>query len=169
MNKQQMAAWCIGMWVCAGAWADNVNPGEIVAAHNIWRAEVGVGKLTYSDELAVSAQAWADHLKATRNCNMQHSQGKEGENLYWAGAWSNGPAQNVKSKEVVDAWAGEKQDYDYTNNRCAPGKVCGHYTQVVWKNTTSVGCGMAVCENPKNQVWVCQYLPAGNWVGQKPY
>lgn len=150
--------------------ASGVQPSDIVAAHNMWRAQVGVAGLTYSDTLAASAQVWANHLKTTNNCNMQHSTGGTvGENLYWASAWSNGAVQNVKSADVVNAWGGEKADYTYTTNTCAAGKVCGHYTQVVWKNTTSVGCGMAVCDSPKNQVWVCQYSPAGNYVGQKPY
>jgi pathogenesis-related protein 1 len=119
--------------------------------------------------LAASAQAWADKLKSTKNCGMAHSGGPEGENLYWASAWSNGPAQSISPAQVLNAWGSEKANYSHANNNCAAGKVCGHYTQVVWKNTSSVGCGMAVCESPKNQVWVCQYLPAGNYVGQKPY
>lgn len=169
MKKTHVAMLCAGLLASFSAWSADVNPSEMVAAHNIWRAQVGVEGVTYSETLAASAQAWADNLKTTRNCNMQHSHGKEGENLYWAGAWSNGPAQDVKSKEVVDAWASEQKDYSYASNSCAAGKVCGHYTQVVWKNTTTIGCGMAQCDNPKNQVWVCQYLPAGNWVGEKPY
>lgn len=147
-----------------------VQPSEIVAAHNTWRTQVGVGALTYSATLAASAQAWANQLKTANNCNMQHSgTSGVGENLYWASAWSNGVVQNVQSADVVNAWGAEKADYSYATNTCAAGKVCGHYTQVVWKNTTSVGCGMAVCDSPKNQVWVCQYSPAGNYVGQKPY
>jgi pathogenesis-related protein 1 len=141
----------------------------IVAAHNSWRSAVGVPALTYSDTLAASAQAWADNLKTTKNCSLTHSNGASGENLYWASAWSNGPAQTITPKQVVDAWGSEKANYNYASNSCAAGKTCGHYTQVVWKNTTSVGCGMAVCDSPKNQVWVCQYLAAGNYVGQKPY
>lgn len=146
-----------------------LNANEIVAAHNTWRTEVGVAPLTYSDTLAASAQAWADTLKSTKNCALSHSGGATGENLYWAGAWSNGPAQSITSTEVVNAWGNEKADYTYATNSCAANKACGHYTQIVWKNTTSVGCGVAVCDSPKNQVWVCQYSPAGNYVGQKPY
>jgi pathogenesis-related protein 1 len=145
-----------------------VNPAEMVAAHNRWRAQVGVPDIAYSDTLAVSAQAWVDNLKDTNQCKMRHSNGNLGENLFWAGAWSNGPMQDVSSTQVVDAWGKEKQNYNYADNSCASGAVCGHYTQVVWKNSTSVGCGVAVCRD-NTQVWACQYAPAGNYVGQKPY
>lgn len=145
-----------------------VNPAEILAAHNRWRAEVGVPDIAYSDTLAVSAQAWADNLRDTHQCHLQHSTGNYGENLFWAGAWSNGPMQDISSTRVVDSWSSEKSNYNYADNRCAEGKVCGHYTQVVWKNTTSVGCAVAVCQD-NSQVWACQYKPAGNYVGQKPY
>lgn len=152
------------------AGAQPVNAADMVAAHNAVRAQVGVPALAYSDTLAASAQAWADTLKTTRNCNMQHSTGRTvGENLYWASAWSSGAVQSVGSQAVVDAWASEKSDYTHATNTCAAGKVCGHYTQLVWKNTTAVGCGMAVCDSPRNQVWVCQYSLPGNYVGQAPY
>jgi hypothetical protein len=106
---------------------------------------------------------------------MQHSKpdGKYGENLFWASAvlWTDGKRelQQVKPKKVVDDWANERNDFDYAHNRCATGKVCGHYTQVVWRSTTTVGCAVAVCGNTLDQIWVCQYQPPGNWVGQKPY
>lgn len=150
------------------AWCVEVNPAEMVAAHNRWRAQVGVGEVTYSPTVAASAQAWAEHLRDTNQCNMRHSSGSYGENLFWAGAWSNGPMQDISDKEVVDSWGSEKKAYTYSDNSCAAGQVCGHYTQVVWKNTTTIGCGVAVCSN-NTQVWACQYEPSGNWVGQKPY
>jgi pathogenesis-related protein 1 len=153
----------------AGDKAVPIDTSEMLSAHNAARAAVGVPALTYSKSLADSAQAWAEHLKATRNCGMRHSKGDVGENLYWASAWSNGPAQTIAPQAVVDAWVDEKHDYDYASNTCAPGKVCGHYTQVVWKDTRQVGCGMAICDSPQDQIWVCQYSPAGNYVGRKPY
>lgn len=157
------------------AFADGVNSGEIVATHNRWRAEVGVGALSYSPELAVSAQQWADNLKKTNQCRMRHSkpEGRYGENIYWASAiaWSDGrrELQKVPSAKPVDSWGSEISDYDYAQNSCVPGKMCGHYTQMVWKTSTKVGCAFAVCEDSLDQVWVCQYQPAGNWVGHKPY
>jgi pathogenesis-related protein 1 len=155
--------------------AEGVNVDEILAAHNKWRAQVGVGKLKYSTELAESAQAWANTLKNTNQCLMRHSKpaGRYGENLYWASAivWSDGrrELQKQSSESAVNSWGSEKRDYNYASNRCATGKVCGHYTQMVWQKTNLVGCALAVCDDTLDQVWVCQYQPAGNWVGQKPY
>ncbi len=148
---------------------------EMVAAHNRWRKTVGVPPLAYSAALAASSQEWANQLKQENRCRMQHSKpdGKYGENLYWGSAleWSDGrrEVQKVSPKKVVDDWASERADYDYKDNSCANGKVCGHYTQVIWKTTTTVGCAVAVCEDTREQVWVCRYQPPGNWVGKKPY
>ncbi len=158
------------------AHAEAVNSATVITTHNQWRAKVGITKkLSYSPALAASAQAWADNLKQTNNCQMRHSKsdGSYGENIYWASAltWSDGRKERLKvpAKQVVDSWASEKADYDYNSNQCATGKVCGHYTQIVWRATKTVGCGMAVCNDTKEQVWVCQYQPAGNWLGEKPY
>ena len=151
------------------------DSAAIVAAHNQLRADVGVKeRLVYSPELAVSAQVWANKLQQNNRCQMKHSQAESyGENLYWASAtqWSNGrlELQKVTPKQVVDSWGSEKAYYNYEKNSCKAGKMCGHYTQVVWRSTQKVGCAVAVCEDTQQQVWVCQYQPAGNWVGEKPY
>jgi pathogenesis-related protein 1 len=157
-------------------YAAKVEPVAIVAAHNKLRAQVDVTKkLTYSKTLAASAQAWAEHLKQSNACKMRHSEpdNKYGENLFWGSAvsWTDGrkELQKVSSKQVVEDWGSEKADYDHSSNTCADGKMCGHYTQIVWRATTKVGCGVAVCGESQEQVWVCQYQPAGNWVGKKPY
>lgn len=151
------------------------DPSEMVAAHNHWRKAVGAPPLTYSTDLAASAMKWANHLNRSKHCRMQHSKPdtKYGESLYWASAieWSDGKRelQPVSPQKVVDNWASERKDFDYKNNRCSKGKMCGHYTQVVWKTSTTVGCAVAVCEDSREQIWVCQYQPPGNWLGQKPY
>ena len=49
-----------------------------------------------------------------------------------------------------------------------------HFTQVVWKGTTQVGCAVATCNNifPAKygpaKYYVCEYYPQGNIIGQFP-
>jgi hypothetical protein len=57
--------------------------------------------------------------------------------------------------------------YDYKSNTCHQGGPCGHYTQVVWSGTRELGCGVA--RSPSREIWVCNYNPPGNYIGQRPY
>ena len=66
---------------------------------------------------------------------------------------------------VVRQWASESQSYDYDSNTCSG--ICGHYTQLVWKRTSRVGC--AVAKENNREIWVCDYDPPGNVLGQLPY
>lgn len=77
--------------------------------------------------------------------------------------WWYTPAQGVQS------WIDEKQWYDYDSDSCsaAPPDSCGHFTQVVWKDTTLLGCAWA--SGGGSDYLVCNYYPPGNYTGQKPY
>jgi len=133
----------------------------ILERHNYWRVDVGVNKkLEWSNEMADLAADWARELK--KNCGFEHRPDNNfGENLF------KGTIGFYNAKDVVDAWAGEKAHYNYSKNKCKSGKVCGHYTQIVWKTTQKVGCAKIQCDG--FDVWVCNYDPPGNWVGEKPY
>ena len=160
---------------CVGT-AHALTPTEqsdMVAAHNQWRQEIGAPELNWSASLATTAQHWANNLKHHQACNMTHSNTRGlGENLYWASPlmYSDGKKelQPVSATRVTESWGSEKTNYHYASNTCASGKVCGHYTQVVWKTTSEIGCAKTVCGD-NSQVWVCNYSPPGNWRGQKPY
>ncbi|MEY4767473.1 MAG: hypothetical protein RL637_112 [Pseudomonadota bacterium] len=146
---------------------------DILNAHHRWRQSVQVPNLIWSNTLATSAQVWADQLKTSGNCQMQHGQNLTvGENLFWASAIAysdgNSKIQSITGTTVTDSWGNEKADYHPDNGNCTLGTICGHYTQVVWKNTQEIGCGKAICAD-NSQVWVCHYHPAGNIKGQKPY
>jgi hypothetical protein len=97
---------------------------------------------------------------------------KHGENLFWASPkrWSDGKLelQAISIADVIKAWVDEVIDYDYASNTCRSGAQCGHYTQMIWKNTQAVGCAVAICAD-KSQLWVCNYNPPGNYIGEHPY
>jgi len=143
------------------------EPGRlagITAAHNSIRGALGLPSLTWSTTVAQFAQAWADKLQA-QGCNMQHrpyngpDAQKYGENI--SGNWG----YMATAAQVVAGWAAEVQDYDAETNTCHG--VCGHYTQIVWRNSKRLGCGMATCGD--TEVWVCNYDPPGNITGERPY
>ena len=148
----------------AGAGGDFAQ--AFVDAHNDARRSAeptpspALPELSWDPALADLAATWA------RGCVFEHSMGETGENLAIF-SWSVQPA------EVVDAWFSEIADYDYGDNTCAAGKMCGHYTQLVWRDTTRVGCALQVCDDVAGfgpgELWVCEYDPPDNWVGEKPY
>lgn len=150
----------------------------MLATHNQVRAAVGVPPLRWSGAMAAYAQQWAEHLAANNRCTMQHRSHAHanrldvGENLYWGSPlrWSDGriEVQRIAPAKVAQDWADERSDYDYARNTCRAGAQCGHYTQMVWRSTTEVGCAMTVCPD-QGQLSVCNYNPPGNWVGEKPY
>ena len=70
-------------------------------------------------------------------------------------------------EKAANLWANEVADpgYDYANHQCPTGSPafpgCGHYTQIVWATSLSLGCGRASCPN-LGDFWVCRYAPPGN-------
>ncbi|AUZ05194.2 MULTISPECIES: CAP domain-containing protein [Vitreoscilla] len=154
-----------------------VHPKAMLQAHNQVRGVENLPSLTWSPQLTQYAQEWAQYLARNNRCEMQHRKGKNnplqaGENIYWSGPlqYSNGKraVASVNDRQVVQDWASEKEYYSYKNNSCRTGEQCGHYTQIVWRNTQKVGCGAALCSD-QGQIWVCNYDPPGNWQGERPY
>ena len=115
-------------------------------AHNAVRARRGAAPLLWSKTLADSAQKVAD------TCVFQHSNTQYGENLAIGTV--------MTCNRAATLWINEESQY-------SPGtgfsSATGHFTQVVWKATLQVGCGIKSCSN--GNMVVCQYYPAGNYIG----
>ncbi|CAA6798689.1 MAG: Unknown protein [uncultured Sulfurovum sp.] len=125
--------------------------------------------LIYSQSLEKAAQRHANQL--AKNGNFTHDStnlaNKYGENLY---RFSGTEKPNLTS--IIQKWYDEKKYYNDTTEECKIGHVCGHYTQIVWKNSKHLGCASAkyIKGSYKNgYVTVCKYYPYGNIMGQDPY
>ena len=74
-----------------------------------------------------------------------------GENLAW------GPGQDFAG--IVAMWYNEVAQY-------VPGSgfsmATGHFTQLVWRDTSRVGCAMnTACPGAMSTMYACHYNPAG--------
>ena len=133
---------------------------EMLAAHNVVRQKTGVPPLKWSNKLAARAEEWAKTLATTGASRMQ---GIPGQNIGYTS-----PAGTAKGAAIVAAWAAEASNYDHEKNTCIDPKLrCNHYTQVVWRGSTSLGC--ATARDAQRDIWVCDYDPPGNNIAEKPY
>ncbi len=121
----------------------------VLKRHNERRAAHGAAPLQWDAALAAQAQGYAD------GCPGGHSQiSGVGENLAWG---------HASFTAAADAWYDEVGAYDFNNPTFSSGT--GHFTQMVWKGTTKLGCGSNARCGMKT--YVCQYShTAGNMMGQ---
>ncbi|KAI2618967.1 PR-1-like protein [Hypomontagnella submonticulosa] len=134
----------------------------ILNSTNVHRAAYNASEVRWNSTLADFASSYlTSHSNGRRDdddeaetCTMKHSGGPYGENLA-LGCSEAGPC--------VDLWAGEASLYNYDDP--VFGEDTGHFTQLVWRNTTDVGCGAKLC--PGNGGWylACEYWPRGNVIG----
>jgi hypothetical protein len=148
----------------------------VTAQHNSTRANASptpnppLSPLCWNNMVATHAQNWAN------NCNFSHdpalSSFGEGQNIYAECSSSGFPPNAAQNAEPL--WASEAANYDYATNTCSG--VCGHYTAIVWRSTSFLGCGIKNCTGnspcgpsfPNWSLVVCNYQPRGN-SGQRPY
>ncbi|XVF61936.1 hypothetical protein PTKIN_Ptkin08bG0175500 [Pterospermum kingtungense] len=137
---------------------------DFLDAHNQARAVVGVGPLKWSNQVANAADHLARYQSNKKGCHFANLTGyKYGANQYWSGGGIKTPP-----REAVDSWVKEKNYYDYATNSCAPNGKCGLYKQVVWKDTSELGCAQAQCKG-QTTLTICFYNPPGNYADERPY
>lgn len=128
---------------------------SILNSTNFYRYEHSASYLYWNTTLADYAQSYAEE------CLWQHSHGAYGENL--ARGYANVTA-------AVEAWGDERSMYNFDDDHLTGfTEETGHFTQLVWQDTQSTGCGWTDCQgkNGLDGVFlVCEYFPPGNIVGE---
>ncbi|KGQ06273.1 Cell wall protein PRY3 [Beauveria bassiana D1-5] len=125
---------------------------QMLAAHNWYRGQHSAAALKWDDNLASKSLAWASKCSE----NPRHdTDRKYGENIAWG-------TSVTASYEWVNLWGKERAQYKF--DQPGFGGKTGHFTQLVWKGTTSVGCAEAKCSYGTNVV--CKYDPPGNMMGE---
>ena len=140
----------------------------MLAAHNRARGDVGVAPLVWRDALAASAKGYAETM--ARTGRFEHAvqpmgPGRQGENLW------TGTRGAYRFEEMAGHWVAERRDFVNLPtpqfSRTGRWQDVGHYTQMVWRGSTAVGC--AIASNRTDDYLVCRYAPPGNVMGQAAF
>ena len=146
------------------------DPGQssdmttMLQAHNAYRALHGTPALTWSSSLAKGAQDWASACTPNpQNPDRFAHSGFDngyGENLFWG--------TRASAQQAADWWYAEGKRYKYDKpiesddaGDTDSSKEVRHFTQLVWRDTTELGCGANTCG--ARQFWVCRYQKQGNY------
>lgn len=156
--------------VAAPQMAPVATPGRsielrLLRTHNRERALVGSAPLQWDPQLQAAAAAYAEELAATER--FEHSPSVsllgQGENL-WVGTRGA-----FTPERMVGNWASGSSIFQpgvFPNvSRTGNWTDVGHYTQIIWRQTQSVGC--AISSSNKFDYLVCRYAPQGNVVGMR--
>lgn len=138
---------------------------RLLAIHNRERAATGARPLVWDRSLAAAAASYGPAL--ARLGKLAHSPANsrqgQGENLWM------GTSDAYELEEMAEAWAAEKSlfrpGFFPQVSRSGSWSDVSHYTQMIWKGTTRVGC--AVHKARKWDYLICRYSPHGNVVGQR--
>ena len=176
----------------------------VAQAHNTWRNKVAGGQQSSARGVLPQAsnmktiiydtnieeklsQVWANTNPKGHNPTrvVPGLAGYIGENIYWS---SRGTSQKLTPgsfdvSAAVNSWFNEVSlfngDVSKFSSSATTGGAIGHFTQVIWAESTRVGCGILDCvtSTPKtgytmysqSVAFVCNYWKGGNYLGQSIY
>jgi hypothetical protein len=144
----------------------------VVRLHDVERCAVApsaasMPAMAWDPLLASVAQSYANGCSFAHNPDRSAQyaalggSGYVGENLAWGTAWA------YSAEDLAQLWADEKSLWSFGAVTSSNVHDVGHYTQMIWATTTSVGCATALCSG--SRFLVCNYAPGGNYTGQAPY
>ncbi|KAJ0178790.1 hypothetical protein K1T71_005565 [Dendrolimus kikuchii] len=144
-----------------------------VDGHNYRRLQLAKGTV-WDNELAAKAASWAAKDVKGHNPNRAVGRFNTGENIHW---FSTSDKKFVFNPDAaLGSWFAEHKNYKFSpvqwsDFKRAQDNQIGHYTQMAWSDTVYFGCALG---EKIDGIWkkikvVCNYGPAGNYIGQTPY
>ncbi|DAZ96977.1 TPA: hypothetical protein N0F65_012109 [Lagenidium giganteum] len=134
-----------------------VDAAACLAAHNKVRQAVGVPPLKWDDALAAKGAQWAQHME-DQGFFAHNTPGKSDPQM-------NNLYSGTDCLAAVNAFESEKSKFPADRIvRAETYMQYGHYSMMVWKTTTRVGCGRGKTKN-----LACYYEEPGNMIGKPAY
>lgn len=142
---------------------DDLRMIDVFKAHNAERALYGYQPMVWNPVLARNAQAHANRLSQIGR--LEHAS-REGRGTERESISQGLRGWNVD--QVMSNWFRERQHFKpgiFPNvSTTGNWSDVGHYTAIIWVETTDIGCGMS---ETRVHVWlVCRYNPGGNKDGK---
>ncbi|WP_114227941.1 MULTISPECIES: CAP domain-containing protein [Sphingomonas] len=139
---------------------------RLLAAQNRERAVMDVPPLAWDEGLAKGAAVWAKHL--SRTGRFEHSPDEPGATPEGENIWGGTPGYYLP-ENMVGLWTAEKREFrpgifPYAS-RTRRVEDVSHYTQMIWRRTTHVGCASSAAG--AEEILVCRYSTAGNVIGER--
>ncbi|XP_012286059.1 uncharacterized protein LOC105702786 isoform X2 [Orussus abietinus] len=158
---------------------------SILKAHNELRENIAAGlvkgqppagnmlEMYWDDDLATSAQNWANRCNFAHNPSTDRKVGRFeiGQNIAELKSLSAATSADKEFELVIKTWFNEHKNYKFGQSVSASNNV-EHYTQIAWATTERIGCGSTLFitkDNKRNRIFICNYGPRGNELGQSPY
>lgn len=147
------------------AYGSGAAASRLLAAHNRERARMGVAPLRWDPALAAAAASYGPTLARIGGLRHSSKASRTGqrENLWMGTRGAFSPEQ------MVGNWIAEKAYYRHGPfphvSRTGNWADVAHYTQVVWRGTTHVGC--AIHPSARWDYLICRYSPPGNIDGRR--
>ncbi|KAA8651873.1 hypothetical protein EYZ11_004194 [Aspergillus tanneri] len=145
----------------------------ILKSHNVHRSNHSSSELNYSKELQESANTLASSCVYGHNTEI--GGGNYGQNIGY-GVEKDNVASLITDMMYNDEMGYFEDLYGQANPDMTNFMKWGHFTQIVWKSTTHVGCATVMCNKLTSDdgsylgdnlpYTVCNYSPPGNFGGE---
>ncbi|KAK4404529.1 Pathogenesis-related protein PR-1 [Sesamum angolense] len=132
---------------------------QFLSVQNAARAALKLPPLVWDPNIARYAAWYANQRRV--DCELEHSNGPYGENIFW------GSGNRWTAAQAAAAWVSERREYNYWSNSCVYGRnvgiirrLCGRIRGMVRQSGVLWWEGVFM---------ICNYDPPGNYIGERPY